>query len=222
MDVKSSAIMDVGGPRSAEVARLLKRISVIRWFRAGPIRPECGPQLAQAIESHLDGIGAERPACAEVLQSEVGARALLNGEIAASRPQWDGFIQAPFQALRDAALQSGRLREHPFLVVSGEAILVRPNALPLSQAALWSSLSQASHLQLPNRLLRILADRVLWELGMMVLHETLEDLMGENPYSPLLTLYEEGIYPLDLVSANRATLWTPGEPAAHTTPRISS
>ena len=44
---------------------------------------------------------------------------------------------------------------------------------------------------------------------MMVLWEMVGDLVGENPYEPLLPVYEEGLYPLDLTPAGPVLLWAP-------------
>lgn len=85
---------------------------------------------------------------------------------------------------------------------------MRPDALPVSQDELWDRLEGPADDRLSGAALRILVDRVLWELGMMLLWEMVGDLVGPNPYAPLLVIYEEGFYPLDL-SPLRARLWAP-------------
>jgi len=207
--VTSSSIMGTGWPHSGRTVQLLKRAALIRWFSGPSAEHGVASKLADAIGAHQERLGCPATKEIRVLSAEDGARAVLNGEVDVARPSWHRLLATRFEQLRARVVATHRLQGNPLLTISGEAILVYPEALPISQSEIWSALGKSGDLSLPDRLRRALVDRIIWELGAMILHESAGDPTEPNPFSPLLTVYEEGLYPLELGPDGEATLWSP-------------
>jgi len=204
--------MEARWPHAGHTAQLLKRAAVIRWFPAQPIQHGAATRLADAITAHRKRLGCPPTDDIRILGAEDGARALLDGEMDVARPSWHRMLAKQFERLRVRALATDRLHKHPLLTVSGEAILVYPDALPISRSEIWNALSRSGNLSLPDRLRGALMDRIIWELGAMILHESAADPTELNPFAPLLSVYEEGLYPLELGPDAEITLWSPAAP----------
>ena len=173
-------------------------------------RREAGTRIAAALHEHARRVGIDpEPPDAVVLSGADGRTALRSGKIDVSRHAWDQRLRAPFSAVQKELHDSGRAVGHPLLLPSGEAYLMRPGALPIDQEVLWERIAGPPHDDLPPKIVQVLVDRILWELGVMLTFELVGDrLETPNPYAPLLTVYEEGLYPLD-IGPERALLWAP-------------
>lgn len=207
--VNSQLLVGDGWPRSVEVAALVRRVGAIDWFRRAATARDPSHRIARCLADHMQGLGAPAPTSVDIQRPWEGRADLRGQDIDLSRPTWDGLLQARFEEVCDAIRSSGRARGHSLVVVSGEALLMRPDALPVQQETLWTRLAGPRDDSLPESTVRALVDRVLWELGMMVLWEMVGDLIGDNPYAPLLAIYEEGLYPLDITPGGPARLWAP-------------
>ncbi|MAG58219.1 MAG: hypothetical protein CMJ83_18185 [Planctomycetes bacterium] len=206
--MKSPLLTDDGWPRSSEIAALVRRLAAVNWFRRHPHPDPPATRIGHALEEHASRVGFDLVHDVNVLAPWEGRSALREHEGALERTQWDAALRERFATLRNAVIESGRAAGHALLMISGEALLMRPEALPLSQDELWTRLEGPADDRLPTSVVRKLVDRVLWETGMMVGWELVADLVGPNPFVPLLTIYEEGFYPLDLRDGT-AWLWAP-------------
>jgi len=202
-------LVEDGWPRSRETSGLARRISAVNWFRRATTSRDPTHRIAHALGEHASLLGVPSPGTVDVLRPREGRAEIRGQQIDVSRPVWDTALRGPFDRLRTTLLQSGRTRGHALVLPSGDALLMRPDALPLSQGTLWSRLEGPADDRVSEAVLRILIDRILWELGMMLAWEMVGDLIGPNPYAPLLVIYEEGLYPLE-AAANRVRLWAPG------------
>ncbi len=207
--MSSQLLAEDGWPRSTEVAALVRRIDAINWFRRDSAVCDPSRRLVSAAAEHTRRLGTSRPQSFSVQQPWEGRAGIRDQRIDLSRPAWDALLRPGFDTAHSAIRRTGRAKGHSLVTVSGEALLIRPDALPVEQETLWERLQGPPDDRLPPAAVRTLVDRVLWELGMMVLWEMVGDLVGENPYEPLLPVYEEGLYPLDLTPAGPVLLWAP-------------
>jgi len=210
--VNSQLLTEDGWPRSREVATLARRIDAINWFQRDSVVRDPGQRLSDALVEHTRRLGAAAPASVNLRQSGEGRADIRDQHVDLKRPAWDALLRAPFDTARQVIRETGRARGHSLVLVSGEALLIRPEALPIQQETLWNRLQGPRKDRLPETTVSTLVDRVLWELGMAILWEMIGDLVGENPYESLLTVYEEGLYPLDLMPAGAVRLWLPSDP----------
>lgn len=204
----SPLVIEDGWPRSRETAGLARRIGAVNWFQRTATTRDPTHRIAHALGTHAALLGLDGPGSVDVMRPWEGRADIRGQRTDVTRPQWDLALRGPFERVRKAMLTSKRAHGSPLILPSGEALLMRPDALPVSQDELWDRLEGPADDRLSGAALRILVDRVLWELGMMLLWEMVGDLVGPNPYAPLLVIYEEGFYPLDL-SPLRARLWAP-------------
>jgi hypothetical protein len=201
-----------GPPRSREVAELFRRIAAVRWFPRR-WRPPAAPRVVAALREHEIRTGLDQlPAALELLSGSEGRQLIARGEIDLSRRAWVLRLQAALDGACNALRAGLRAQSHPLFQRESEALMIRPTVLPVSQPALWRALQGEGPHSLEAATVRILIDRILWELGAAAAWELAADLLeAPNPFAPLLTLYEEGIYPLDL-NGPRILLWAPAAP----------
>lgn len=201
-----------GTPRSREAAALIRRIAAIRWFPP-EWTPPAAPRVVAALQEHEIRAGLEPiPSQLKLLSGPEGRRMIAGGEIGLRRATWVLRLQAAVDDASGALRRSRRAEGHPLFQRECEALMIRPAALPVSQPELWRALQGEGTTSLEAPSVRILCDRILWELGAAVAWELAADLLqAENPFAPLIALYEEGIYPLDLCGP-RVLLWAPAAP----------
>jgi len=207
--VNSQLLLGDGWPRSEETAALVRRMSAVDWFHRTNVPDTSADRLVTALEQHARLLSLEPPVNdVIVLTPSEGRTALRNQRFPHERSPWEAALRSPFEKIHKAMVASERATGHSLLVNSGEALLMRPDALPISQDILWSRLEGPTDDLLPDGVVRHLVDLLLWEAGIMVAWEMVSDIVGENPYTPLLTVYEEGLYPLDIYDGG-ALLWAP-------------
>jgi len=134
---------------------------------------------------------------------------IAGGEVDMERPLWQASLSRHLDAARVLLIESGRGAGHPLFEVSGAAVLMRDAALPMDLEAIGKTLAGSGRCTLSSSRVEALVRRLVWEMGAIVLWETVGDLLGPNPFLPLLAIYEEGYYPLDL-AAEHPLLWAPG------------
>jgi hypothetical protein len=218
--VETCLLTEDDWPRARETVALTRRILALRWFRCQDWLQDPTARIAHALASHGSMIALTVPPSeVSVLGPDEGRDAIRKG-FPLDRPSWNRSLRRPFERLLDVILETGRARGHSVILLSGRSILMQPEALSIPQDDMWRNLEGPPEDTLPEASVRILVDRVLWELGMMMAWEMVADILGPNPYTPLLTLYEDGLYPLDF-EGGKAVLWAPAHGGTEGERRVS-
>lgn len=214
--VTSQLTRESGAPRGREVAQAARRLGVVRWFTLPP-RPEVrAPRLLRALDAYASAPPDPRPVEeVRLLDGPAGRHLLGSGRTDPERHTWQGRVDAQWLRAREALLASGRGRGHPLLAFMGRSVSIRREILPVRAAELVRRLRATPGPVLPGEVAGILAERVVLEMGAYLVWEMVADLLGPNPFEALLTIYEEGCYPVELPGP-RAVVWAP---ASDVTPR---
>jgi len=188
---------------------MARRLTVIDWFRMPPDPQERLIRIAGALESHAR-LMLEKPSPEDlrILSGEEGRSFLLEGGTDVNRPAWMKILTARFEKILAALSETGRGAGHPLLDPHGNAPFPRVDALLLDQDLISTRLAGSGATMLSGDLTHALLHRLLYEMAALLLWEAVADILGENPFLPLLAIYEEGLYPLDL-TADVPVLWAP-------------
>ncbi|MSR74289.1 MAG: hypothetical protein EXS14_02300 [Planctomycetes bacterium] len=195
------------GERSGERNMLMARIAAVPWFQSIAHCTDPSSRVADALSEHIRLLGiTPAPAHLNVLSRDEGLFMLRNDPSPCSRPFWDTHLVASFERACRALLAGKRVDHDPLFAVAGRSILMESTVLPVRQDMLLERLQDQRGYALSPPMAQALLDRVLWELGAMLAWETVGDLLGPNPFLPLLSIHEEGLVLLD-VDRDRVLLW---------------
>ena len=185
---------------------MVTRASVVRWFELPPHAELRSGRIARALEEHGKLLAPAIPMRkSSVLSREDGISWIA--EHGLDPTPWRKALNTSQDQARQLALEHGRADSVGLFAQSGTSLSLRHSLITTPQP-LREVLGDPGAQLSPEDFSR-LDERLMWELGAMFLCELVSDLMGPNPISPLLTVYEEGLYPLDLTPDGLATLWAP-------------
>jgi hypothetical protein len=204
----TGALFDEAALHGAEVAALARRVAAIPWFE--PMRRDAHlpTRLAAAILRHEVRLGFSGPPRPARILDTAAARAVLLAPAGEGSNRWRRALDEQGQRLHRALRGRPELAQHPLLEWTGEALLLRTAVLPVPQARLRTRLAGPAEGRPPAAVIQCLVDRVLWEVGTAVAWPLGGPTLGPSPFDPLLDIYEEGLYPLDLGGAE-IILWNP-------------
>gem|GEM_PF-6829170 len=186
---------------------LMARIAAVRWFRALPHGVDASARIADALERHIRLLGiTPAPRELAVLTRDEGLAEVRARPALLARSYWEQRLTRSFEHVTSALLTGSRVDGDPLFSVSGRSVLLETTVLPLPQDLLLGRLMDARGYALDAASAQRLLDRLLWELGAMLAAELVGDLVGENPFKPLLDIHEEGLILLD-ITPERVTLW---------------
>ncbi len=185
----------------------MARIAAVPWFRTLPHRTDPSTRVADALERHIRLVGiTPAPRDLVVLSRDEGLAELRAKPALLARHFWEQRLVTTFERVTTTLLTGSRVDGDPLFSVSGRSVLLETTVLPLAQDVLLQRLEDARGYALNAESAQRLLDRLLWELGAMLAAELVGDLVGENPFVPLLDIHEEGLILLD-ITPERVTLW---------------
>lgn len=208
MDQRTQHFLELQrGPCSGQRNALMARVAAVRWFDRLPRNTDPSARLADALSDHIRLLGmTPAPATLQVLSRDEGLALLRRDPQILARPQWErGMVQCFERAVREL-LRGNRVDGDPLFVVTGRSVLLESTVLPVAQDRILHRLMDQRSYGLSGALAQRLLDRLLWELGAMLAWETVSDVLGPNPFTPLLTIHEEGLVLLDM-NPERVLLW---------------
>jgi hypothetical protein len=195
------------GERSGARNVLMARIATVTWFQPAPHLTDPSARVADALAEHIRLLGIDpAPKRLQVLSRDEGLVHLRQHPHPLMRPFWELRLVERFEQAVKALLQGTRVDGDPLFSVAGRAVLMEAAVLPVAQDKVLVRLTDQRGYGLAPQIAQRLLDRLLWELGAMLAWETVADLIGPNPFTPLLSIHEEGLVLLD-IDPDRVLLW---------------
>ena len=199
--MEQQILQEDGWPGSNVAVTLAQRIYSVQWFHRDGRPRNPAKRLANALSAHGERLGepfgVQR---VRILGPDEGRQQITESGDELPRMAWRQRLESEFVPAREKLLQSGRARGHALFETSGNNLAIHPTALPLVEQELWRALEHGGSSPLRPAIVRMLLDRLLWECGAMVAWAMLADRLPPNPFEPLLVVYEEGLFPIDIAN----------------------
>lgn len=194
---------------AARRSTLWQRLGSMRWFDGAPPTRGAPERLSRALFDLTKALPKDLiPEHIQIAPSEQeledAGRLLLRKEL----PPWRSALRTVLEQKLPCLLDVEHRSEGLAFVRSGDAWFLHKRSIPVPEERLHAQLQMAAHKSWSSDSIRALTTRILWDLGAFVTFELANTPRSQNPFFPLLRIYEEGLVLLDLTAA-RALIWRP-------------
>ena len=189
----SNIVQDDGTPEQHRVALMARAWAALNERQNSTVREGAEHRIGAAASTHAELLSGRVHTMSFVLPTD--AEIWLTGQEPARR-RWLTRLAEQFESIREGLIALSKTRELPAHEVSGDAVLLRADCLPLKQDRLnrWVRGNETDGLS--DELTQMIVDETLWQCGACLAWEYVCGHERENPFAPLLVIYEEGFIPL--------------------------